>query len=99
LRVCPVPWPILWFALAVVVGRFRHRLDRTGVLALRRLRLFRFCVLGICLWRLLALCLRRHLLWHLRSPRLWWPRRRRCGRAPAEGPRRGAAPAAATAAT
>src|SRR5215468_10922668 len=48
LRVCPVPWPILWFALAVVVGRFRHRLDRTGVLALRLLRLFRLCVLAIC---------------------------------------------------
>src|SRR5215831_1844259 len=35
LRVCPLPRPLLRFDLAVVVGRSRRRLDRTGVLALR----------------------------------------------------------------
>ena len=48
-RVCAVPRQLLWFTLAVVVGRSGHRLDRTGVLALRLLRLFRLCVLAVCL--------------------------------------------------
>src|SRR5262249_32564303 len=42
LRVCAVPRQVLWL-------RSGHRLDRTGVLALRLLRLFRLCVLAVCL--------------------------------------------------
>src|SRR5215471_3946611 len=47
LWVCPLPRPLLRFDLAVVVGRPRRRLDRTGVLALRLWRLLRLCVLAV----------------------------------------------------
>src|SRR5262249_52382830 len=79
-RVRPIPGPLPWIALAVVVGRPDHRLDRACVLAVRLLRFLRLRVLAVCLRRLLALCLRRRLLRHLRSVRLRRARRPNCCR-------------------